>query len=170
MSRRHRVAQPAGGLHAENPRMQELRPAHGLLPCQRKERARERRRDVDDGAQVGVVVVLRRRGRGVDQRIVIGKRAAQDPHRRVGAAGEHAARDVQDRALRLVARRGGDVFPARRREEPRELAGQSSFTPACFTTGAHLALSACMKAPKASAVPGIGSAPCPMRRSRTSGD
>src|SRR5205814_4663233 len=85
-------------------------------------------------------------------------------------AGEDAAGDVEERALRFAANVRRQVLPARARDETRERRGHSALTPACLTTGAHFAISSRMNAAKALGVPRIGSAPWASRRSVTSLD
>jgi hypothetical protein len=119
--------------------MQQFRAAHLLLPRNGQHDGRHGRRRMDHGRQVRVVVVVRSRRGRVDQRIVEREHFAHDRDRGIVAAGENAAERVQEPAFALVADRRGNVLPPRLRKEPGESRSQSSFTPACFTTGAHFA-------------------------------
>src|SRR5438067_906745 len=127
---------------------------------------------MQDGGEMRVVEV-ERVGRGAENHrtrvdVAGAENVGDRRHRGMTQAAGDAAEDVEKRAFRLASHRlrhlycGGD--------EARELGGYSALMPACFTTGAHLAISARMKDAKASGVPSIGSAPCACRRSTISGE
>src|SRR5438067_11681523 len=63
-------------------------------------------------------------------------------HRGMAEAAGDAAEDIEERAFRLATHRLGHVDCGG--DEARELGGYSALMPACFTTGAHLAISARM--------------------------
>jgi hypothetical protein len=67
---------------------------------------------VDHGAQVRVVVIVRRGGRAIDERILAGEGAPDDVDGRILAPREDAARDIQDGAPAVGADVRGNVLPA----------------------------------------------------------
>src|SRR5689334_8054088 len=119
--------------------------------------------------QVRIVEVERVRRRAENDGAVF-QRFGDLTRRRLAQPGEDAARDIEERALRLAANRRRQVFPARARQEAGQLLRYSALMPAVFTTGAHFAISSRMNVAKASGEPRIGSAPCAWRRPTTSLD